>query len=76
MINENTKAFELLETYPWLVDEIKKMGKEFEMIDNPITRMLFKNATIGDICKQFKLDESQVIEQITKMIENHKESNE
>lgn len=70
-ITGKTKAFELLKKYPFLVDEIKKMGPAFAIIDNPITRMLYKNATIDDICTKFNLNEKEVIKEITSMIKKH-----
>ncbi len=72
-ITGTTKAFDLLEKYPFLVEEIKKMGDAFKVIDNPITKMMFKNATLQDICSKFNLNLEEVINQLTTMIQNHKD---
>lgn len=71
-ITLETKAMDLLNEYPWLTEEIKKMGDAFQIIDSPLAKMFLKNATLGDICQRFNLDSSAVIDEITKMIENHK----
>lgn len=70
-IEGSTKAFELLEKYPFLKDEILKMGDAFKMIDSPLAKMMFKNATLEDICSKFNLNLPQVIQTLTEMIEKH-----
>lgn len=49
------------------------MGDAFKVIDNPITKMMFKNATLQDICSKFNLNLEEVINQLTTMIQNHKD---
>lgn len=70
-----TKAMELLEKYPWLADELVKQNDAFKMINNPLVRGMFKNATLEDICQKFNLDLNLVVAELTKMIQNTKDKN-
>lgn len=71
-INGKAKAVQLLNDYPWLAEELKKMNDAFKVIDNPMTRMMFRNATISDLCTKFNVDESKALEYLNRMIEAHK----
>ncbi|MBP3891389.1 MAG: hypothetical protein J6D29_04375 [Solobacterium sp.] len=70
-INRDTKAMDLINQYPWLTEEIKKMGDAFKIIDSPLAKLFLKSATLGDICARFNLDETKVLEEIEKMIDEH-----
>ncbi len=71
-IKENTKLAELLKDYPWLLDEAVKLDERFKMLNNPLMKALVQNATIQDIADKGNLNVQDVIEEIKKMIQNHK----
>ena len=71
-IKENTKLAELLKDYPWLLKEAVKLDERFKMLNNPLMKTLVQNATIQDIADKGNLNVQDVIEEIKKMIQNHK----
>lgn len=75
-ITENTKVKELLEDYPWLLDEAIKLDERFKMVNSPMGRMLLKKATLIDLAKLGNLNVEDVVKEIEKMIENHEEEKE
>ena len=75
-ITENTKVKELLEDYPWLLDEAIKLDERFKMVNSPMGRMLLKKATLVDLAKLGNLNVEDVVKEIEKMIENHEEEKE
>ena len=75
-ITENTKVKELLENYPWLLDEAIKLDERFKMVNSPMGRMLLKKATLVDLAKLGNLNVEDVVKEIEKMIESHEEEKE
>ena len=75
-ITENTKVKELLEDYPWLLDEAIKLDERFKMVNSPMGRMLLKKATLIDLAKLGNLNVEDVVKEIEKMIESHEEEKE
>ena len=75
-ITENTKVKELLEDYPWLLDEAIKLDERFKMVNSPMGRILLKKATLVDLAKLGNLNVEDVVKEIEKMIENHEEEKE
>lgn len=75
-ITENTKVKELLEDYPWLLDEAIKLDERFKMVNSPMGRMLLKKATLVDLAKLGNLNVEDVVKEIEKMIESHEEEKE
>lgn len=75
-ITENTKVKELLEDYPWLLDEAIKLDERFKMVNSPMGRMLLKKATLVDLAKLGNLNVEDVVKEIEKMIDSHEEEKE
>ena len=75
-ITENTKVKELLEDYPWLLDEAIKLDERFKMVNSPMGRMLLKKATLIDLAKLGNLNVEDVVKEIEKMIDSHEEEKE
>lgn len=72
-ITEETKLKDLLDEYPWLLEEAVKMDERFKMVNSPLGKTLLKKATIVDLAKLGKIDAELIVKEIEKMIENHEE---
>lgn len=70
-INSTTKLTDILETYPWLPDELIKIDSRFKIIKSPVGKIMIKNATIADAVKKTGLEEDVLIEELKKMIVAH-----
>ena len=70
-ITADTKLSGLLEEYPWLIDEAVKIDDRFAILNNPVGRLLIKNATVGDLSKKAGLSADMIINQIGEMIDQH-----
>ena len=75
-ITENTKVKELLEDYPWLLDEAIKLDERFKMVNSPMGRMLLKKATLIDLAKLGNLNVEDVVKEIEKMIDSKEKKKE
>ncbi len=70
-LNQNTKVTDILNTYPWLKDELIKMSDQFKILDNPLAKMFLSNATLSDVAKKANLDLDAVLAQLKQMIAAH-----
>ena len=73
-ITGETKLLELMDQYPWLMDEAKKLSPEVEKIDSPIARMFLKKATIADVSKKAGIPEEEIIDWISKLIATYEQN--
>jgi len=48
-ISKNTKLSELMNAFPWLMDEAVKLDPKFKVLNNPIGKAFIKNSTIEDL---------------------------
>ena len=71
LIDRNTKLKDLLNAYPWLVDETIKMDERFKALKSPLGRMLIARATIADASQKTGIDEQRIIDTITEFIAVH-----
>ncbi len=72
-IEASTKLKDILEEYPWLLEEAIKLDERFKMVNSPLGRTMLKKATIKDLAKLGKLNVEDVVNEISKMIDNHVE---
>lgn len=67
-ITRDTKIKDLLDRYPWLLEEAMKFSDKAKMIDSPLGRMLLKKATIADLCKKAGIPEDEAIAKINELV--------
>ncbi len=68
-ITNTTKVQEILDTYPWLIEKANDFGEEIvQIVNNKVLRLILSKKTIHEICKQFNLDEEQVIIKINTLL--------
>ena len=70
-INEQTKLKDILAAYPWLPDKLVQLDKRFQIINNPIGKMLIRTANLEDAAKKAGYPAGQVLEELNKLIEKH-----
>ena len=70
-ITIDTKLSEILQQYPWLLDEAVKIDERFKVLNNPVGKMFIKKATIKGLSEKAGLDTEVVINQIQQMIDQH-----
>ena len=70
-ITIDTKLSEILQQYPWLLDEAVKIDERFKVLNNPVGKMFIKKATIKGLSEKAALDMEVVIKQIQQMIDQH-----
>ena len=70
-LNRDTKLTDILKEYPWLPDELVKLDGRLKIIKTPVGKMMIRNATITDAAEKTGLSEEVLIEQLTKMINEH-----
>ena len=74
-IGKDTKLKELMNAFPWLMDEAVKLDPKFKMLNNPIGKAFIKNATIGDLSERSGLSVKEILDWIKGEIEKRKGSN-
>ncbi|MDO4869701.1 MAG: hypothetical protein Q4A65_05380 [Bacillota bacterium] len=70
-INKDTKLTDIIETYPWLADELVKKNKLFKLLDSRMGRIFMKNATIEDLSEKADRTPEHLISELNKMIDEH-----
>lgn len=70
-ITEDTQLKEILAAYPWLIEEASRLDDRFKLLNTPLGRMLLNRSTVADASRRVGFSSQQIIEEITKMIENH-----
>lgn len=68
----NTKLSEIVKKYPWLPDELVKIDGRFDLINNPVGKMLLKNATVNDLIKKTGLSPEDALGKLNELIASHK----
>lgn len=71
-ITKDTKLKDLLEKYPWLVDEAIKISSKFKVLNSPVGKMMVRKATIADMSAKSGLGTDEIIDKITELIKAHK----
>lgn len=70
-IDRNTKLKDLMEAYPWLVDEAVKIEPKLKILNNPIGKAFLKKATVADLSEKSGLSEEEIIGRIREFIDKH-----
>ena len=67
----DTKVSQILNTYPWLVDELIKFNAQFKKLKSPIVRAMISNATLDDACNYIKVDFDTLVGKLNEIIAQH-----
>ena len=70
-LTANTKLKDLLDTYPWLIDEAVKLDGKFRVLRSPLARGLIAKADLSEVGRRTGTDAETVIGKIEEMIRNH-----
>ena len=73
-ITRDTKLLDLMDQYPWLMDEAKKLSPDIEKITSPLGRMFLKKATIADVSKRVGIPEDEIIDWVEKLLISHEQN--
>ena len=71
-ISRNTKLKELLEAYPWLLDEAIKLDPRAKILNNPIGKAFIRKATIEDLSKQTGKSVNEILDWLKELFEKRK----
>ena len=71
-INKDTQLKELMNAFPWLMDEAVKLDPKFKVLNNPVGKAFIKNATITDLSKRSGLSVKEILDWIRESIEKRK----
>ena len=72
-ITADTRLSEIMDEYPWLIEEAVKIDERFKMLNNPIGKMFIKNSTITGLSEKAGLTPQVIIDSIREMISQHEE---
>lgn len=67
-ITPATRLSEIMDVYPWLLDEAVKMEPGFKVLNNPIGKMFIKKATIQGLSEKSGISTDDLIANIRQMI--------
>ena len=78
IINENTRLTDILNAYPWLLDELARTeprAKPFlAMMNTPLAKGMLKKATVADAAKYLKRPASRLLSKLEGVIRNYESS--
>lgn len=67
-ITKDTKLKDILNTYPWLLDEAIKLNPKFKMAKTPVGKKMLKKATIADASQRSGIDAEVIIQKVQELI--------
>ena len=70
-ITPETKLSEIMDAYPYLLDEAVKKESGFKILNNPIGKMFIKQATIKGLSEKSGLSTDVLIANIQEIIDAH-----
>ena len=71
-ITKETTVGALFGQYPWLKDELVKLGDQFKLLDNPLVRGLIQKATLAAVGQKVGMDGDSIVKKITALVLAHK----
>lgn len=70
-ITENTKLSELIQSYPWLKEELPTISSKFKMLQSPMGKIMAKKATIAEMSRRSSIDATVLIQKLEQLIAAH-----
>ena len=71
-INRDTKLKELLNVFPWLLEDAVQLDPNFKVLNNPVGKAFLKNATIADLSRRSGLTVNEILGWIKGAIEKRR----
>ena len=71
IITPETKLSDILEEYPFIVDELPKIDKKFKILSSPIGKVMRNKVDVNEMSRRSGMSVEEIISMITKVIENH-----
>lgn len=75
-VTGDTRLRELMERYPWLLDEAVKIEPKFRLLNTLPGRLLVRRATITGLSEKSGLSVEEIVDNINRMIREHKQPGE
>lgn len=72
-VTKDTKLKDIMQEYPWLLDELIKVEPKFKLAKTPVGKMLLKSATITDLSKRAGMPEDELIENLEKFVKEYEQ---
>ena len=72
-LTEKTKLKDILNEYPWLIDEAVQIDEQFKKLRSPPGKLLIAKADIAEASRRTGVDAGTIIEKIEEMIEAHRQ---
>ena len=72
-LTEKTKLKDILNEYPWLIDEAVQIDEQFKKLRSPLGKLLIAKADIAEASRRTGVDAGTIIEKIDEMIEAHRQ---
>lgn len=73
IINEKTKLIDILKEYPNLLDQLKKLNDQFNVLTSPMAKIILKTVTIKDVSKKIGKSPDELIALIQKFTNNYEQ---
>jgi hypothetical protein len=73
IINEKTKLIDILKEYPNLLDQLKKLNDQFNVLTSPMAKIFLKTVTIKDVSKKIGKSPDELIALIQKFTNNYEQ---
>ena len=70
-ITPETKLKEIMDEYPYLLDEAIKKASGFKILNNPVGKLFIKQSTIQGLSEKSGLSTEELITNIQEMIAAH-----
>ncbi len=70
-IKENTKIIDIINEYPWVVDELVKIDERLSILSTTMGKMLARKYTLQDVCKMGNVSMDYVLEEFDKLLKQH-----
>ena len=74
IISKSTKLSELMQAFPWLMDEAVKLDPKFKVLNNAIGKAFIKKSTIEDLAKKADLSPEEILDWIKAQVEERQKS--
>lgn len=68
-LDGDTRLTAIMETYPWLKDELIRMEPQFKRLDSPVAKVLLKKATLTDASHFSNVPVDELIRQLQEIVD-------
>ena len=69
--NADTRLQELVDTYPWLIDEISALDPRLKAIKTPFGRAMIRRSTVADASRISGYPVERLLQELNRVIGEH-----